>query len=75
MKPVCEVDMYGIKWWYVNEKLHREDGPAIEWPDGEQRWFLNGILHREDGPAVVYPDGKKYWYVNGKCVRVYVGTK
>lgn len=29
---------------YLNERgeLHREDGPAAEWLDGERRWFLNG---------------------------------
>ena len=29
------------KAWYLNDKLHREDGPAYENPDGTKRWFLN----------------------------------
>jgi len=32
----------GNKFWYVNEKLHREDGPAIITSDGYQAWFING---------------------------------
>ena len=28
--------------WYLNDKLHREDGPACEWDDGSKSWFLNG---------------------------------
>ena len=47
------------------EKLHREDGPAIELANGSKFWFLNGEYHREDGPAVEGSDGSKYWYLNG----------
>jgi hypothetical protein len=25
----------------LNGKLHREDGPAIEWTDGHKSWWLN----------------------------------
>lgn len=51
--------------WYLNGKLHREDGPAIEFSDGTKKWFLNGQLHRINGPAIEYPNGSKYWYLNG----------
>jgi hypothetical protein len=30
------------KRWYLNDQLHREDGPAVEWHDGYKYWFLNG---------------------------------
>ena len=55
------------KFVYRNAKgqLHREDGPAIDYPDGYKEWFLNGKLHREDGPACEYTDGQEYW-LNGK---------
>ena len=46
--------------------LHNEDGPAIEYQNGDKSWYIDGELHREDGPAVEYPDGTKYWYINGK---------
>jgi len=32
----------GDKEWYLNDKLHREDGPAVEWASGTKRWYLNG---------------------------------
>ena len=33
---------YGKKCWWLNGKLHREDGPAMEWADGDKFWWLNG---------------------------------
>jgi hypothetical protein len=32
----------GDKEWYLDEKIHRVDGPAIEWTNGNKEWFLNG---------------------------------
>lgn len=29
--------------YFLNGKLHREDGPAIEWSSGKKSWFLNNI--------------------------------
>jgi len=55
----------GSKYWYQNDSLHREDGPAIELIDGTKEWWLNGHRHREDGPAVERSDGAKYWYKFG----------
>ena len=52
--------------YYLNGKLHREDGPAVEYPDGTKSWYLNGKLHRTDGPAIEYANGTKCWWVDGK---------
>jgi hypothetical protein len=62
-----EVKVYsnGDKYWRLNGKLHREDGPAVECSDYKS-WWLNGIRHREDGPAVEYSGGYNVWYLNGK---------
>jgi hypothetical protein len=54
----------GTREWYLNGKLHREDGPAIEYANGTREWFLNDKLHREDGPAIECVDGSRYWYLN-----------
>jgi len=59
----------GDKEWFLNGKLHREDGPACEWASGSKEWFLNGKAHREDGPACEYAYGTKYWFLNGKFHR------
>ena len=32
----------GTKRWYLNGKLHREDGPAFECANGSKGWYLNG---------------------------------
>lgn len=58
----------GNRVWFLNGKLHREDGPAVDCTDGHKQWRLNGELHREDGPAAVNTDGTKEWWLNGKRV-------
>ena len=63
-KPEMKVYADGTKCWYFNGKLHREDGPALEYPNGAKSWFLNGKRHREDGTAIEYADGTKRWYLN-----------
>lgn len=34
---------------YVSErgKLHREDGPAITYPDGTKKWYLHGKVQKQ----------------------------
>ncbi|HNC55219.1 MAG TPA: hypothetical protein PLP33_07235 [Leptospiraceae bacterium] len=53
----------GNKHWYKEGRLHREDGPAVEWIIGYKEWWVEGLRHRTDGPAVEYPNGDKFWYV------------
>lgn len=62
------VEVYedGSKRWYLDGKLHREDGPAFEHANGRKDWYLNGERHREDGPAIEWADGTKFWYLNGQ---------
>ena len=62
-----KTDKYGAKYYYLNEKFHREDGPTIEWADGSKFWHKNEQLHREDGPAVERGNGDKDWYLDDKC--------
>ncbi len=66
MKNGKHTDPSGRQEWFVNGKLHREDGPSIIDPSGYQAWCKNGKFHREDGPAIIYPDGTHKWYLNGK---------
>ena len=63
-----EVRIYpnGDKYWHLNGKLHREDGPAVDCADGHKEWYLMGKRHREDGPAIEWSNGSKSWYLNGK---------
>lgn len=59
---------YDCKYWYKDNSLHREYGPAVEYPDGHKEWWINNHLHREDGPAIEYANGDKVWYINGKLI-------
>lgn len=47
-------------------EYHRENGPAVIFPDGRQGWYRNGQLHRDDGPAIIRPDGRREWLIKGK---------
>jgi hypothetical protein len=69
-KITIEVDQFGTKFWKLNGDFHREDGPAVEYDNGDKEWWFNGEFHREDGPAVEYFNGEKEWWVNGKLHRV-----
>lgn len=60
--------------YYMNNQLHREDGPAIEWKNGNKHWNLHGRLHRTDGPAIELAESYlgytvKKWSINGKWHR------
>ena len=63
-----EVKVYvsGSKYWYLNGKLHREDGPAIEYADGSKFWYLDGKRYSEaDWKKAVNPDS-----CDGKTVEI-----
>lgn len=55
----------GYKEYRINNKLHRENGPAIEILSGKA-YYINGLLHRIDGPAYVHMNGYKEYYYEGK---------
>tara|TARA_R110000851_G_scaffold263809_1_gene416361 strand:- start:287 stop:634 length:348 start_codon:yes stop_codon:yes gene_type:complete len=60
------IDKHGHKRWYdTTGKIHRTDGPAIEWADGTKDWWQHGLRHRADGPAVEYAHGTKDWWQHG----------
>ena len=48
MEDGMHVDTHGNKAWYKDGKLHRVDGHAQEWEDGEKRWYLNGKIYSFD---------------------------
>ena len=64
-----KTNIFGTKYYYANNELHREDGPAVEYSNGEKQWYKNGKLHREDGPAIEYANDDKFWYKNGMMHR------
>jgi len=67
-KSICKTDSNGDKHWYLDDKRHRTDGPAIELANGDKRWYLDGKRHRTDGPAMEYANGDKVWYLDDKQI-------
>lgn len=65
-KQIIQTDYYGT-YYTLNEKLHRDDGPAIEYRSGENHYYKHGNLHRLDGPAIDSSEVKD-WYYEGKHV-------
>jgi len=57
--------------YLVDNKPHREDGPAVIFHDGTLYWCKHGKVHRdyEDGPAVIYADGSREWRYRGMLNR------
>ena len=63
------VESDGTRKWYWKKRLHRVDGPAIEWADGGEEWYCHGRRHRGDGPAVTSATGTRAWYWRGQLHR------
>jgi len=64
------IDKFGTKTYKnSNGQLHRIDGPAREYKNGDKWWYKEGEYHRENGPAMEYANGDKVWYKEGKLHR------
>lgn len=57
---------------WVNDlgELHRVDGPARIFKNGDQVWWLNDQLHRVGGPAITLVNGLQEWLEHGKWHRL-----
>lgn len=54
---------------YLHGRLHRLDGPAIQYGHSLEEWYFEGKLHRTDGPAIYYREtGDAHFYVLGTRV-------
>jgi hypothetical protein len=68
VEQFIDIDKRGTKFYYKDKAmtiLHRLDGPAVEYTNGQKLWFSNDMLHRLNGPAIERQDGSKKWYING----------
>ena len=61
----------GTKEFYLQGKIHRLKGPAIEYSNSDKEWWIDGKRHREDGPAVIYGN-KQFWFENGEFIECIV---
>lgn len=66
-----EIIIYNDRIEYRNERyqLHRMNGPAIEWNNGNKWWYQNGLIHRTNGPAIEHISGYKEWWIDGHLIK------
>jgi len=62
----ANLEKWYLKYWFKEGIIHREDGPAIEWVNGNKYWYKEGNCHRSDGPAIERLDKSKEWWVDGQ---------
>lgn len=55
----------GTNSWFFDGLLHRDNAPAIEYPDGAKSWYQFGKLHRIGGPAHEGATIHEQWYQCG----------
>ena len=65
----------GSKYWYLNGKKHREDGPAEEYANGDKYWYLNGKIvtqekHKRTTSKVIEMTMEEISQALGKQVKV-----
>jgi hypothetical protein len=61
-----EVNTNDDVYYYLNDKRHRTNGPAIEYNNGDKCWYLNGYFHNEKGSSTIYSNGNKFWDIEDK---------
>ena len=59
----------GSRYWQVDGKFHRIDGPAYIDSEGSEEWYQNDKLHRLDGPAITNAIYRGWWQ-NGNIHRL-----
>lgn len=68
-KPVpikLSITKSGVRYWFKQNEISRDNGPAIvDLPD-YRAWWLNGKPHRVGGPVYIWDDGLREWFKNGK---------
>jgi len=57
----------------TTELIHRLDGPAVIYTNGDYSWYKDGKLHRLDGPALKWDNGNVEWYAQGNVQWWYNG--
>jgi hypothetical protein len=61
----------GVIKYYKDHDLHRTDGPAVLYPNGDFEYYFEGSRHRDSDPTgqsddpAVFQHGSKIWYRNG----------
>ena len=49
MTSTMKIRRSGVKVWSNSDYMvHREDGPAMIFPDGVQCWYIHGVRYSEE---------------------------
>jgi len=65
-----------VEYYNDDNQLHRDEneGPAIEWNNGDKEYYYQGVKHRNVGPACVYVGNdfmtRHSYYVEGELHRL-----
>jgi hypothetical protein len=59
------IGTFEVKRYYLNDLLHREDGPAIEFTGGSKYWYFHGKYidcnSQEEFLAIINPKLAMFW--------------
>jgi len=53
----------GSKFWYINDKEHRNIDPSDEYSYGEKLWYFKDKRHRVGGSCYSH---KEWWFIHGE---------
>lgn len=68
----CYVEKWAAQYWIKKGKiLHRDDGPAAVFDNGDKTWVINNLFHRLDGPAMFNGDEITYYISDEKIGEEY----
>jgi hypothetical protein len=56
MSTRIQQSIFGNKFWLLNDKIHRSDGPAAEYTDGTFSWYLDGTKYEFNEWLDQHPD-------------------
>ena len=63
-------NVFGTKRYWKDGMVHRDDGPAVEYANGDLGFFQKGVCHRIGGPAFIsVSEGRQEWWHEGKLHR------
>ena len=68
---LCKVvdDAGTVRYYDDKGRPHREDGPAVQYANGDEYWYYQGSRHREGGPAIWVSENEYAWFYMGKYHR------
>ena len=66
-----EIHSNGLQKWFIDERLHRTNGPAIIHPSGKMEFYNYGTRHRDYGlPSIIHPNGAVEFWENDVLINI-----